>query len=210
MKLNFTRGRNWSEEKPTTISSWNGIVVMLNSGEEGEVDIMFTGTSRTGNALFAKIVAGIKVQSKGFSTSGSMCCTTAAFTDEKGILQTFTPGLLNMHIHSADNINVNMGCVYKPSLAGIYYVDYYRGKLVAIGVDDPSLFSAFVADHNKQYKEFKETHTLIVGKKYVIKAYTGYEEATFIKPHNWDYGVFAWSDGKEFNTGIGQVRRDQF
>ena len=84
MELNFNRGRNWTVEKPTSVGNWNGIIVMLNSGETGIVDVMFTGVSRKGNCLFAKTVKGTKVKSYGFSTSGSMCCTDASFTNEKG------------------------------------------------------------------------------------------------------------------------------
>ena len=51
MKLQFTRGKDWSSENITTVSKWNGVIVLLRTGQEGEVDIMFTGLSKNGKTL---------------------------------------------------------------------------------------------------------------------------------------------------------------
>ena len=59
MKLIFVAGK-----ETASISKWNNIVVILPSGEIGEVDVMFTGIAKSEKAIFAKLVDGIKVDTK--------------------------------------------------------------------------------------------------------------------------------------------------
>lgn len=175
MLLEFKKGRDAT--KTASVAHWNNIVILLPTGEIGEIDVMFTGVSKSGKTIFAKPVEGTKVESEGFSTFGSMCCTDARSID--GNID-FTPGLLNSHIYSADHTgNSKTGCLDFPMLSDLFYIDKYKGRDVCIGVDDPSLLSAFIS-YNKQYNDFVSMYGFKIGQHRFIKTYSGNIEEIII------------------------------
>jgi hypothetical protein len=175
MLLEFKKGRD--KTKTATIAHWEGVVILLPTGEIGNIDVMFTGVSKSGKAIFAKPVEGTKVESEGFTTLGSMCCTGATSIDGK---IHFTPGLLNPVVYSANYATSSKtGCLDFPVLSGIFYIEKYQGRDVCIGVDDPSLLSDFI-NHNKQYNDFVSKYGFKVGQHRSIKTYTGNIESVII------------------------------
>lgn len=158
-----------------SISSWNGIVVIMEESITGLVDVMFTGTSKNGNVIFAKPVkdSGARKVSlaEGFSTSGSMCSTSAAFKDgeEFGIIY---PGTLNIKLYSANNVNVPSHGTYLPTLLGDVYIVPRGLDYTCVGVDDPSLFQDYLK-HNKQYKDIVNKYGLKFGQIVDLVAYAG-------------------------------------
>lgn len=186
MLLEFKKGRD--KTKTASIAHWEGVVILLPSGEIGEVDVMFTGVAKTGKTIFAKIAGGTKVESEGFTTTGSMCCTSATSID--GSIY-FTPGLLNNVIYSANHArNSKMGCLDFPILSGIFYIEKYQGRDVCIGVEDPSLLSDFI-NHNKQYSEFISKYGFKVGQQRSIKTYSGNIESVIITGTNYPLHALA-------------------
>lgn len=161
MKLVFRKSRNGEG----FVSNINGIVVLMRDGSEGEHDIMFTGVAKSGKALFAKIITDQvkRVQSKGFSRVGHMCCDSADFVEyvqwaEKEVWTEFTPGLLHQHLYISSN-NFNR---IAPVLEGTFYITLYKGDWKCAGVEDYTLFREFVTK-NKQFLEFFEKKRFHVG-----------------------------------------------
>ena len=147
MKLNFTRGKNWSSENITTVSKWNGIVVLLRTGQEGEVNVMFTGLSKNGKTLFAKVVDGLKVESaKGIRSSGSMCCEVGYGLDVDNVEVEFTPGLLHQWLYISRQ-EISFPQFSTKPLGGKYYLALHKGMYKVIGVESPSQFYPFIDKH---------------------------------------------------------------
>lgn len=175
MLLEFKKGRDAT--KKTSVAHWEGVVVLLPSGEIGEVDVMFTGVAKTGKTIFAKLAGGTKVESEGFTTTGSLCSTSATSID--GSIY-FTPGLLNTVIYSANHArNSKTDCLDFPILSGTFYVERYRDRNVCIGVDDPSLLYDFI-HKNKQYNDFVSKYGFKVGQQRSIKTWSGNIESILI------------------------------
>lgn len=151
MKLSFARGKDWSSENITTVSKWNGVIVLLRTGQEGEVDVMFTGLSKNGKTLFAKVVDGLKVDARrGIRSSGSMCCEVGYGLDVDNVEVEFTPGLLHRWLYIS-HYNPTFPQFDKQALGGTYYLAMHKNSLKVIGVDSPCLFNAFSEKHN-EYK----------------------------------------------------------
>lgn len=158
-----------------SISSWNGIVVIMEESITGVVDIMFTGTSKNGNVIFAKPVkdsGARKVSLKeGFSTSGSMCSTSACFKDGEEI-GTIYPGTLNIKLYSSNNVNVPSNGTYLPSLLGDVYIVPRGLDYTCVGVDDPSLFQDYLK-YNEQYQGIVQKYGLKLDQEIDLVSYVG-------------------------------------
>ena len=147
MKLQFTRGKDWSSENITTVSKWNGVVVLLRTGQEGEVDVMFTGLSKNGKTLFAKVVDGLKVDApNGIRSSGSMCCEVGYGLDVDNIDIEFTPGLLHQWLYISRH-EISFPQFSTQALGGTYYLAMHKNSWKVIGIDNPCLFTSFVDKH---------------------------------------------------------------
>lgn len=149
MKLVFKAGKASS----ASVSYWNGVVVLLSSGEIGEQDVMFTGMSKSEKALFARIVSGVKVTSKeGIRSSGSMCMESGIGHDVDMVEHEFTPGLLKRWLYVSR---------YEPSfpqfttqaLGGTYYLTHHNGMWRVCGVDNPDMIYLFKEQHKGYKKE---------------------------------------------------------
>lgn len=139
MKLNFNKGNN-----EASVAKWNNIVVLLTSGETGEQEVMFTGVSKSGKALFAKLADGVKVNApEGVRSTGSMCCEYGHGLDENNIEYDFTPGLMHRYLYIS-RYEPSFPQFTTPAIGGIYYLTQYKGDWKVAGVDDPSLLNDFL------------------------------------------------------------------
>ena len=160
MKLNFTQGKDNS-----SVASWNNVLVVLKTGEVGDVDVMFTGHNKKATVLFAKLIPedAFAFNSDGFSCSGSMCTTTATGRIvENNQYLWITPGLMQPFLYVANRVNGKAD----PYLSGIFYATYFKGAEKCIGVDDPSLFNAFVEKYNQQFIDHIKSASIQVGQYY--------------------------------------------
>lgn len=160
MKLNFTQGKDNS-----SVSRWNNILVILKSGELGELDVMFTGHNKKATVLFAKLIPEntLLLDSDGFSCSGSMCTTTATGrVVESNRYIWITPGLMQPFLYVANRVNGQSD----PYLSGKFYATYFKDSEKCVGVDDPSLFNAFVEKYNKQFIDHIKSAAIQVGQYY--------------------------------------------
>lgn len=142
MKLTFVAGKD-----KASIAKWNGVIVLLTTGEIGEQDVMFTGLTKSEKGLFAKLVDGIKVDSKiGLRSSGSMCIVSGTGHDVDMMEYDFSPGLLGQWVYISR---------YEPSypqfttqaLGGTYYLTFHNGMYRVCGIDNPSMFYLFKEQH---------------------------------------------------------------
>lgn len=160
MKMNFIRG---DDENNTSISKWNGITVILReSNAFGELDVMFTGISKSGKAILAKLIPdhANKITSGGF---GASCGDIKAIgKDSEGTLIQFTPGLLSGYVHVA---NTGYGTIRLPLLKGIFYTTEMSDfSHKCIGVDDPSLLLGF-NQYNAELLQYIQTLKLVPNEK---------------------------------------------
>lgn len=146
MKLIFVAGK-----ETASISKWNNIVVILPSGEIGEVDVMFTGIAKSEKAIFAKLVDGIKVDTKsGLRCSGSMCIDSGIGHDVDMMEYEFSPGLLKQWLYIS-SYNPSFPQFTTQALGGTYYLTFHKGMHRVCGVDNPDMFYLFKHMH-KDYK----------------------------------------------------------
>ena len=170
MLINFvknTKGEGVIGMHPT------GVVVLPDFTDNGTFDVMFTGVSKSGKALFCTKIPeeGVKkVETKrGFSVRGSMCSTSAGATDEDGEFVLVYPGKLDRHLFVADHVTTTV----RPTVAGTLYVNRYKGQWRGCGVEDIWLFSAFALEYAPGYKQSLKDLTPRVGQLYEMTTYDG-------------------------------------
>lgn len=147
MKLTFVAGKD-----KASISKWNGVVVLLTSGEIGEQDVMFTGVTKSEKGLFAKLVEGVKVNSSnGLKTTGSMCIDVGYGHDVDMVEYEFSPGLLKQWLYIS-HYNPSFPQFTSQPLGGTYYLTYHKGMYRICGVDNPDMLYLFKEQH-KDYKK---------------------------------------------------------
>jgi hypothetical protein len=170
MLINFvenTKGNGVIGTHPT------GLVVFADFTDTGTFDVMFTGVSKTGKALFCTKIPqeGVKkVHTKsGFSVRGSMCSTSAGATDEAGAFVMVYPGKLDRCLFVADHLTTSV----RPTVGGTLYVNMYKGEWRGCGVEDIWLLSALTLEHAPGYKQKLKDLTPRVGQLYEMTTYDG-------------------------------------
>ncbi len=170
MLINFvenTKGNGVIGIHPT------GLVVLPDFTDTGTFDVMFTGVSKSGKALFCTKIPeeGVKkVQTKdGFSARGGMCSTSAGATDETGKFVLVYPGKIGQHLFVANHLTTSTS----PTVAGTLYASIYKGEWRGCGVEDIWLLSAFTLEHAPGYKQRLEDLTPRVGQSYEMTTYDG-------------------------------------
>lgn len=202
MRINFiknTKGEGVIGTHPT------GLVILPDFTDAGTFDVMFTGVSKSGKALFCTKIPeeGVKkVETKrGFTMSGSMCSTSAGATDETGKFVLVYPGKLNQHLFVANHMTTTV----RPTVAGKLYAGIYKGEWRCCGVEDIWLFSAFTLEHAPGYKQRLEDLTPRVGQSYEMVTYDGSKAYCKIteQGQNWHTAkAFARCLNKEINIDL--------
>ncbi len=161
-----TRGNGVVGVHPT------GLIVFADFTQAGTFDVMFTGVSKTGNALFATRIPeqGVrKVDISGFSIRGSMCSTSTGAKDEDGEFVFVYPGKMDRCLFVADHINTSI----QPVVGGWMYVNMFKGNWRGCGVEDIHLLRQFTLEHAPGYKEKLKALSPRVGQTYMMVAYCG-------------------------------------
>jgi hypothetical protein len=147
MLLNFVQGHAWSPERPATVALWNGVVVMMQIGEVGPQEVMFTGIAKNGKTLFAKPVEGVKVWSQfGVRSYTHSPGDFGEGVDIDGTQYDFTPGTLHPWLYISHHAH-NYPQFTTPPMGGFYYLTFFKGSWKVCGVDDPSQFYNFKTYH---------------------------------------------------------------
>lgn len=194
MKLTFKR----NDTNDCSLSQWNGVTVILRDSEAfGELDVMFTGHSNSGKAIFARLIPdyNIKVVSSGFYEAGNTIQATGKTEDDKSVF--FTPGLINNYVYVSNHSFGNIGCL--PLIKSEFYLtqmaDY---SYKCIGVEDPSLIKGFTSQFNPSLIEYTTTLGLNVG-ELLFSEYWGKQFTVEVVKVN------SWNTGLGRNTRSGEV-----
>lgn len=150
MILNFKSSNNPNIHN--SISKWRGIIVILDSQIIGDIDVMFTGTTSKGSAVFATPVIGTKVYSKdGFMRFSNHVVSIAKETTNSSKPCTFSAGHIKNQLYIADEKFAKFRNIPLLRLGGYYYITKgYKSR--CIGVDDPSMLLKF-ASHHPDFKK---------------------------------------------------------
>lgn len=189
--------------RTASLAKWGRTVVILPTGQVGDVDVMFTGVSSKGTTLFAQIVTkrSIKVVSNGFLETKD---NIDAYFRDNGKVIYFTPGLLRDFIYYSSMSH--SGCVSSPSLSGIFYLEIHKGRLVSKGVEDPSLFCHYVKC-NEKFKSFKKKHQFIINSYITVRVNQSWVDVKVVECLSWCHAkVKVNGSDTVFNVNLNQVK----